>query len=89
MTTDLFELMGRSAMTPAERRAITRKGPKPSGYAYFPGTGPEGETCGSCRHIERHRRWAKCGLYPTPTAGRGTDIHVRSPACKRWEKACP
>lgn len=29
---------------------------EPRGYAYHPGTGPEGETCGSCHFDQRHRR---------------------------------
>lgn len=59
---------------------------QPKGYAYFPGTGPKDESCGSCMHAERHARWAKCGHpnYPKHTGGRGTDILLRSPACKYW-----
>lgn len=59
---------------------------EPRGYAYFPGTGPQGETCGSCEHITAGRRWHKCGLArATWTSGRGTDVLVRSPACKYWQ----
>lgn len=56
---------------------------QPRGYAYHPGTGPEGETCGSCKHDVPGRRWHKCGLR---TGGRGSDILARSPACKYWER---
>lgn len=60
---------------------------QPRGYFYHPGTGPEGETCGTCQHIERHRRWAKCALNRARhTGGRGSDVLVGSPACKYWEK---
>ena len=60
---------------------------QPRGYAYMPGTGPAGETCGTCKHIHRYRRWAKCGAYRgLVTHGRGTDILVRAKACKYWEK---
>lgn len=57
-------------------------------YAAPPGTGPAGETCGTCRHAKRGRRWAKCAL----TRGRwtmsyGTDIKLRMDACSKWERA--
>lgn len=35
---------------------------QPRGYFFHPGTGPEGETCGSCKHITKWSRWSKCGL---------------------------
>jgi hypothetical protein len=61
------------------------------GYAAQPGTGPEGETCGSCKnHKVTHgsegrsrRNYHKCGLMAW-TYGPGTDIRVRSPACSKW-----
>jgi hypothetical protein len=57
------------------------------GYIMPPGTGPAGETCGSCRHIARSRRFRKCGLARMKwTHGFKTDILARSPACSRWEK---
>lgn len=60
------------------------------GYAHFPGTGPDGETCGSCAHIvpfRTMRRWYKCGKARSKwTGGKGSDVLVRSPACKYWEK---
>lgn len=61
---------------------------QPRGYAYSPGTGPEGETCGSCRFKQPGRRWNKCGhefARRKHTGGRGSDILTRSPACKYWE----
>lgn len=73
------------ALTPAERRKL-RGPPKRSGYAHIPGTGPEGETCGTCKHkIAMRGRFLKCELrYETWTHGYGTDILARSPACKFW-----
>lgn len=71
-----------------EKRHDTRRvrQPKANGYAWKPATGPEGETCGSCKHRVRMRRWSKCGLVRGLwTGGRRTDILVSSPACKRWE----
>lgn len=58
-------------------------------YAAAPGTGPEGETCGSCKHLTR-RKWAKkylkCELVQARwTRGPGTDVKARSPACAKWE----
>lgn len=66
---------------------------KPQGYAAPPGTGPEGQTCGSCKHCcfkQLRRRFYKCRLMArTWTWGRGTDINLSSPACKRWEAGSP
>lgn len=66
--------------------------PRPDGYAGMPGAGPDGETCGSCGHIERFRNgsdtkhWAKCShrLGPEWTCSRRTDVLIRSPACQHW-----
>jgi hypothetical protein len=56
------------------------------GYIMPPGTGPAGETCGSCRHIMRTRRYRKCRLNEANwTGGFKTDVLARSPACSRWE----
>lgn len=59
---------------------------QPRGYFYHPGTGPKDQTCGTCKHCARYRKWAKCEKNRARwTGGRGTDILVRSPACKYWE----
>lgn len=59
---------------------------QPRGYFYHPGTGPEGETCGTCKHIVGFRRWNKCNLNRARwTGGRGSDILVRAAACRYWE----
>lgn len=65
--------------------------PRPKGlYAALPGTGPEGETCGSCRHLYRRemaKTYLKCSLMQGKwTGGGGTDIKARAPACSKWEK---
>jgi hypothetical protein len=87
-------------ITEAEARVILgrtvtgkkkRKPTRPNGYADLPGTGPPGETCRSCRHIERHqggtRTYLKCGLMARRhTHGPGSDILAKAPACRRWEK---
>lgn len=60
---------------------------QPRGYAYFPGTGPKGETCRTCQHCISFRRWNKCDKSRLKwTGGRASDILARAPACKFWEK---
>lgn len=68
--------------------------PRPAeaqGYAHLPGTGPEGETCGTCAHctiVRFGRAIYKCGLMHARWSGtRRTDILVTSPACARFEPA--
>lgn len=63
---------------------------QPKGYAAPPGTGPAGETCGSCRHRTGkgtgQKTFPGCALTRACwTSGRGTDILVRAPACRKWE----
>lgn len=71
------------------RGRAKRKEPVPAGYAARPGSGPENETCGSCKHHARKRlarTYHKCGLLRAIWTGGGkTDIRVRSPACAKWE----
>jgi hypothetical protein len=64
--------------------------PKRRGHAWTPGSGPEGETCRTCRFISRKRMgntYIKCGHPQAPkwTGGPGTDIRAKDPACKKWE----
>lgn len=63
---------------------------QPRGGADRPGTGPAGETCGSCKHIVRTRNggkvFPKCSLNRACwTHGAATDIRVRWAACRKWE----
>lgn len=64
---------------------------KKHGHAALPGTGPAGETCGSCKHLYRNRMaktYLKCGLMRAHwTGGAGTDVRAGDAACRRWEKA--
>lgn len=62
-------------------------------YAAPPGTGPAGETCGTCRHVVKcgnpgsKGRWFKCkAIEHRWTGGRATDVLATAPACERWEK---
>jgi hypothetical protein len=77
------------ALTPRERRKLFRKPTVPDGYAWKPGTGPAGETCGSCKHLVRKQlagTYLKCGLMEAVwTGGAKTDVRSRSPACAKWE----
>jgi hypothetical protein len=81
-----------NTVTIEEARAMSkRKSPEPKGYAAQPGTGPAGETCGTCRHLYRNRMaktYLKCELMKAYwTGGAGSDIKARAPACRRWERA--
>lgn len=65
------------------------KGTVPAGYAGRPGTGPTGETCGSCAFAVRCGRYAKCRANERRwTNGIKTDIRLRMAACEKWEPAC-
>lgn len=60
---------------------------QPKGYAAMPGTGPAGESCGTCKNRERWRRYSKCKLVRGRwTHGRGSDVLAGAPACSRWER---
>jgi hypothetical protein len=77
-------------ITVAEARAILgRKTPQRKGYAAPPGSGPEGETCKTCKNLVRHcggaKTYLKCGLMRAIwTGGYGTDILSKAPACRLW-----
>lgn len=82
--TDLFGQPDPPARSPRHRPA--------RGHAAPPGTGPEGETCGTCTHLVRtgrsRRCYPKCGLIRAAwTHGPKTDIRIRDKACRKWERA--
>jgi len=63
----------------------------PRGYAAPPGTGPEGESCGSCTHAQPMRagnkKFYKCAKAQWKwTHGVGSDIRLKAPACREWER---
>ena len=81
---DLFENLPEHA-APEKPVRISKKGL----YAALPGTGPKGETCGSCDNLaskRMSRTYHKCFLTRALwTGGGGTDVRVRSPACSKWK----
>ncbi len=58
-----------------------RKPTRPDGYADAPGSGPAGETCGSCRHkdgVRFAKSYHKCALMKEHwTHGPKTDVQLR------------
>lgn len=88
---DLLAIMGMPALTPSERKSLLKTRKKTGLYAAQPGSGPAGETCGSCEHKTARGnvagRYLKCLLTrPQWTKGSATDIKARTPACSKWEK---
>src|SRR4051812_8586296 len=76
----------------AEKTGALKPQPKNkvSGYAATPGMGPAGETCRTCKHASNicggaNSYW-KCAVVKFRwTRGPGTDIRLKSPACRFWE----
>lgn len=63
---------------------------EPRGHAFTPGSGPAGETCGSCAHLHR-RVWSgtylKCARNRANwTKGRASDVRAGDAACRHWER---
>lgn len=83
---DQFDLMTLPASALKARRLS-----KKHGHAAIPGTGPDGETCGSCAHLFRNqmaRTYLKCLLMRAHwTGGYGTDVRSRDAACRQWADA--
>lgn len=88
MTEQLDLLHLDRALTPTERKRLERSTrSKKHGHAAPPGTGPKGETCGSCKHVRRSNKFFKCDLRrATWTHGYGTDVRARDEACVKWEQ---
>ena len=65
------------------------KHPKDRAHPYPPGSGPAGQTCGTCAKLCERRfskTYFKCHvLMKFWTAGPGTDIRKKDPACLCWE----
>lgn len=86
---DLLELIEGPILTRAQRRRLKPYSVGKRGHVAPPGTGPEGETCGSCRHLFRNqlaKTYLKCGLNQAKwTGGAKTDVRARDAACSLWE----
>lgn len=84
-----FKTMGGETVTVKKRG---KHHVEPRGGADRPGTGPKGQTCGSCNHLvatgrSRRKTYYKCALTRGCwTHGPRTDIRVRWDACSKWEK---
>ncbi len=58
------------------------------GHYAAPGTGPKGESCGTCAYLARNelgKTYFKCGRTAW-THGSATDIAKRDDACLGWER---
>ena len=86
------DMLGGEAVPGSRLRRIRRTGKAPvarDGWADKPGTGPEGETCGSCTWCEAFhyaKRYYKCAGRAGHhwKGGRTTDIRPLDPACSKW-----
>lgn len=87
---DRFELEAEMD-APLVRLRKPRRDPIPRGHAAPLGTGPAGETCGSCGNLKLRRLskvYYKCGLMKHAwTGGRASDVRTKDAACKHWTKA--
>lgn len=58
-------------------------------HAYAPGSGPPGQTCGTCDKCiakQYNRTFYKCRVMLRHwTKGRATDVRKRDAACMAWE----
>lgn len=86
----VYDIFGDRIYTPMPIRPGKRREPTPWGYYGPPGTGPVGQTCGTCAHAARIRLSQKA-IYKCRrneakwSHSRKTDILVRTPACIGWE----
>src|SRR5690242_12154663 len=76
-------------VTEPHRDSRGRKATKKTGHYAKPGTGPVGETCGTCRHAVGKKLSSKsvykCGLARSIwTSGPGSDIRLKDAACGGW-----
>ncbi len=87
---DLFgqDIDERTIPVSQPQRRVTR----PNGYARRPGSGPAGQTCKTCVHCvgtgaHKHIFYKCLVIRHRWTAGPGTDILLRSPACEMFSPA--
>lgn len=90
-----FGLFSGKAEAPSTYGRARHSSPRANGYAAMPGTGPQGESCGTCAHcrmrtIRSGRHYYKCALMLERWSScRSTDVVLRSPACSRWQSGKP
>jgi ribosomal protein L37E len=82
---------GQGALMVLPESALKLAGLKARGHAAFPGTGPAGETCGSCGAYISQRAYGggktfpKCALARDRwTRGSASDVRKQDPACAKW-----
>lgn len=86
------DMLGGKTVPGSRLRRIRKTGKPPVarvGWADTPGTGPQGETCGSCTYCEAfhyRKRYYKCAARDGDhwKGGRQTDIRPLEPACSKW-----
>ena len=66
--------------------------PKRRGHAANPGTGPDNEICGTCKHYRsvayHNKRYRKCALMEHHWSHcDASDICKSDPACWHWERS--
>lgn len=65
----------------------TRPQHRTNSTPYPVGSGPDGETCRTCKHLTHSNKFIKCELMRRYwTGGPGTDIRAKWAACKAWER---
>lgn len=86
------DMLGGKTVPGSRLRRIRKTGKAPiarTGWADQPGSGPDGETCGSCTYCEAfhyRKRYYKCAARDGDhwKGGRATDIRPLDPACSKW-----
>ena len=73
------------------QKKVDRYKGRKNAHPYPPGTGPEGETCGTCAKcckIEYHDKiYYKCAYMKHAwTHGLGTDLRLKDEACFLWKE---
>jgi hypothetical protein len=60
-----------------------------AGMAHFAGSGPPGQTCGSCQYIDgaikNGESKARCAMFKKLTGRKGEIISPKYPSCKYFE----
>lgn len=87
---DLIALAAGPMLTTEQRKKLAAPcGKAKRGHVMPPGTGPKGETCGSCQYLFRRRMakvYLKCHLNQAKwSRGGKTDVRLRDHACSKWE----